>query len=58
MWALDINIIGAGRRHQIRAGLAYLGCPLVGDEKYGGWAWSLPGVALHAQRIVVDGIEV
>jgi len=41
-----------GRRHQIRAQLALLGCPLLGDVKYGS-IWRLPDhrLALHAIRL-------
>lgn len=49
---LSIELIGPGRRHQIRAGLAWLGFPLVGDELYGG-----PGadrLHLHAWRLAFD----
>jgi 23S rRNA pseudouridine1911/1915/1917 synthase len=44
-----------GRRHQIRVQLASLGCPLVGDVKYGS-TWRLPAhrLALHASRLEFD----
>ena len=44
-----------GRKHQIRAQLAALGCPVRGDEKYGfKRANPGPGIDLHAYRISFD----
>lgn len=44
-----------GRRHQIRAQLALIGCPLLGDVKYGA-PRPLPGhrVALHAFQLAFN----
>lgn len=47
-----------GRTHQIRAHAAYMGCPVLGDRKYGGSAaviegMDLPGrLHLHALRVI------
>ncbi|MCH2161965.1 MAG: RNA pseudouridine synthase [Phycisphaerales bacterium] len=46
---LDIKLEGPGRRHQIRAGLASLGFPIVGDTLYGGE--EAPRLMLHASRL-------
>ncbi|CAK9113794.1 unnamed protein product [Durusdinium trenchii] len=49
-------LLHTGRRHQIRAHLAYEGHPLVGDATYGGpegldWC---PRTFLHASRLILD----
>jgi 23S rRNA pseudouridine1911/1915/1917 synthase len=33
---LEVSLLGPGQRHQIRAGLAFLGHPIRGDKLYGG----------------------
>lgn len=40
-----------GRFHQIRAQLADIGCPIVGDEIYGGHFWKENQIKLHACRL-------
>lgn len=41
-----------GRFHQIRAQLAAISCPIIGDEKYGGLVSHAPlTIALHAWKI-------
>ncbi|MGR3973962.1 MAG: RNA pseudouridine synthase [Candidatus Rhabdochlamydia sp.] len=41
-----------GRYHQIRVQLAAVGCPILGDRKYGScWMWS-QGIALYATSLV------
>jgi len=54
---VDVALQGPGRRHQIRAGLAHLGCPIVGDDLYGSEV-SAPWACLHAAALVVGGFEV
>ncbi len=51
---LEVELIGPGKRHQIRAGLAVLGHPLRGDVLYGGTEWK-EGFGLHAYSLTIDG---
>jgi len=51
---VQVELIGPGRRHQIRAGLAFFGHPLLGDTLYGGAASQQPGVALHAWQLTIE----
>jgi 23S rRNA pseudouridine1911/1915/1917 synthase len=48
---IDINL-ETGKFHQIRAQLAHIGCPIVGDEKYGAKQfWKKDCIALHAHQL-------
>ncbi|MDZ4830128.1 MAG: RNA pseudouridine synthase [Phycisphaerae bacterium] len=49
---LELDLLGPGKRHQLRAGCAFLGFPLVGDTLYAGTASA--GLQLHAWRVVID----
>lgn len=51
---LDIHL-HTGRFHQIRAQLAFIGHPIVGDKKYGASSTLPEGrIALHARRMVFN----
>ena len=43
-----------GRTHQIRVHLAYLGCPIVGDDLYGRESELISRHALHATRVELN----
>jgi len=45
-------VLETGRYHQIRAQFAAIGCPIVGDRKYGSkTAWKKDEIALHHVRL-------
>jgi 23S rRNA pseudouridine955/2504/2580 synthase len=60
--------LGTGRMHQIRRHLQQLGCPVLGDDKYGDFALNkalrkqgvVKRLLLHASRLVIEdaGIDV
>ena len=43
--------IETGRRHQIRVGLANLGCPVIGDTQHGATGNPIGRIALHATSL-------
>lgn len=50
-WLLSVNPV-TGRPHQIRAQLAFLGCPILGDVKYGCSRTLEDGsIGLHARKL-------
>lgn len=56
---VEIDLVGPGRRHQIRAGFAWLGFPLASDATYRGAAGAdFEHAALHAYAVIIDGDEV
>lgn len=55
---VEVELVGRGRRHQVRAGLAWVGHPLAGDWLYGGDGAEGDHPALHAWRVELDGEAV
>lgn len=47
---------GTGRTHQIRVHMAHIGCPLVGDDLYGGHTELIDRQALHACRVTIPNL--
>lgn len=54
---IKIDLIGRGKRHQIRAGFAYLGHPICGDSLYGAERWK-DAFGLHAWRLKWKALDV
>lgn len=53
---LEVNLLSSGRSHQIRAHLAHIGCPILGDRKYAKRPWDriFDRPALHAREIILQ----
>jgi 23S rRNA pseudouridine955/2504/2580 synthase len=51
-----------GRMHQLRVHCASMGCPIIGDGKYGGADVHIKGMErklhLHARRIIIDELNI
>lgn len=53
----QVELLGPGKRHQIRASFAHFEAPLLGDHLYGSTD-SFEGIALHAWRLQVGSLRI
>jgi 23S rRNA pseudouridine955/2504/2580 synthase len=61
---LEIEL-GTGRMHQIRRHLALIGCPILGDDKYGNFSLNkklkkenIKKLMLHASRLIIKEANI
>lgn len=52
-YEVEIKLI-TGRKHQIRCQMQAIGCPIVGDSKYGAKKSFRDGIALHCRRLCLE----
>ncbi len=53
----QVELLGPGKRHQIRSSFAHFEAPLLGDHLYGSND-SFEGIALHAWRLQVGSLRI
>ncbi len=53
-WSLVEIVLETGRKHQIRAQMEAINCPIVGDRKYGSEITFPSGIALHCSSVSID----
>lgn len=52
-YEVEIHLI-TGRKHQIRCQMQAIGCPIVGDAKYGSTKSFPEGIALHCRQLQLE----
>jgi 23S rRNA pseudouridine1911/1915/1917 synthase len=53
-WSQLEIVLETGRKHQIRAQMEAINCPILGDRKYGSKITFPEGIALHCQSVSID----
>jgi len=53
-WSQLEIVLETGRKHQIRAQLEAVNCPILGDQKYGSEISFPRGIALHCASVAID----
>jgi 23S rRNA pseudouridine1911/1915/1917 synthase len=53
-WSQLEIVLETGRKHQIRAQMEAIHCPILGDRKYGSAVTFPSGIALHCSSVTID----
>jgi len=53
-WSQLEIVLETGRKHQIRAQMEAINCPILGDQKYGSENTFPSGIALHCSSVSID----